>query len=552
MRLLSVWACLLFVAVAGCSEPVGPELDTGPLAAASASATASSDPNSYWSGLSDDKLWLHVSGLDSTVSVGLKEPGRARGVDDRGRPLVPRGLWVAFSNQLRNLGIEVLAIDELLPIVTVRVEGPEAIDALRRSPIVEYVEPASFEMSAVVMELGCGETTPAQVGSTVSPGDVVPYSLTKHRVTTAWQFAQGSGIKVAVIDTGVSQYQPQLQQDFATGQSTGRTVTYDYTDANTVSGTPPWHDTCRHGTKSAGLITAPRDGRNIVGVAYKSSLYSVRALDGVDAVGQWAEVREAIRRAASHTEQNAAIVNMAFGTPWPDSGVRSTIQNYYNDSRTRTLFVAAAGNVTGSVVFPANLAEVVAVTGLDPSGNACSICNTGSKVEFGSYTLGQTTGVNEGQIDGLGGSSGGTAVVSGIAALVMSKYGRNRDQAIQRMREAGALWGSKSSLIGYGAIDAAAAVGAIKSVKITGPALVSSSGSYTYTASVTGGNGPFTYSWTPSGGTGSTKSVYFSIGPSSYTSTVAVTVTDQSTGSTAQASFVVLVQGQGCGSEISC
>ncbi|MFN3595891.1 MAG: S8 family peptidase [Rubricoccaceae bacterium] len=507
-------------------------------------------------------LWEHVAALDSTVLVGLKEAGRARGVDTRGRSLVPKSLWEPLSQRVAALGVEVLYVEETLhPLVQLRLTGPAQIEALRRAPFVEYVEPASFDATGFLLEPGCGSSAPVQFGNAQAPGDIVPYTLFRHRVPQAWSIAPtaGAGVTVGVVDTGTSVYQPQLQSQFATGMSAGRTIVYDYTDPSGQNGPPLWHDSCGHGTKALGLIAAPRDGRSIVGVAYRANAYAVRALDDVYAhVGQWLEVREGIRRAA----EASRIVSMAFGASTGNSGVSNTIRFYYHDIEYKRLFIGAAGSSTQfftGMTYPSTLEEVMAVTGTTDGFSPCSGCNYGEKVFLVAYTGGESTGLNEGEINGFGKSSGATSVISGIAALVMSHYPNlSRDQVVERLRQAGSRSGSRDPRIGHGVVNAEAAVGGIKDVRITGPGVVSSSGTYTFTAAVEGGSGPFAYAWS-SGGTGSggsgasqTRSYHIATGQESYTFPVEVSVTDQSTGSTRTASWTVLVQGEGCGTMINC
>ena len=499
----------------------------------------------HWSAMSAQELWAHIAALDSTVLVGLKEPGQRRGIDGRGRVLVPEHLWVSLARQVEALGVELRYIDDFHPLVNLRLIGPAQIDALRRLPVVEYVEPASFDPSLVIMDSGCGTSTPELFGSAQSPGDIVPQTLTRHSVPEAWQLATGAGITIGIVDTGTSIYQPQLQQFFSTGLSAGRTITYDYSDPNGSNGPQPWHDTCGHGTKSLGLATAPRDGRNIVGVAYRANAHAVRALDDPGAgPGQWEEVRDGIRKAAEHSD----IVNMAFGWESSNSDVTSTIKFYYNNENPqtlrKTLFIGAAGTHPNfidygvsygfrDVIFPANLHEVVAVTGTTDGQAPCKACNYGDEVEFAAYTLGQTTGLNDGHIDGFGGSSGGTAIVSGIAALVWSRYPSwNRDQVLQRMRETAGRWGNRDNRIGYGRIDALLAVGGRHPLvaNVTGPSNVYSSGTYSYSATSSGGVGPFSYYWFNDGSTGSHTSLYFATGSTPYTEHVSVRITDHGNG----------------------
>lgn len=468
------------------------------------------DPT-HWTTLSASELWTHVAALDSTVTVGLKEPGAQRGVDRQGRAMLPRGLWTALSQQVAALGMELLSVDDFHPLVVLRLSGPGQIAALRRSPFVEFVEPASFDATGSMMDsISCGSSQPRQTGRTDTYGDLVPYTLDAHSVTQAWEVSSGAGITVGIVDTGVSAYQMQLGAQFASGQSSGRTIQYDYTDryASTVIGEPSWHDGCGHGTKTLGLATAPRDGRGVVGVAYRANAFAIRALNGVVALGHFDEIREAIHR----TAYAADIVSMSFGWSYGNSGVANAIRYYYNTESIRgrkTLFVGAAGtsssNASG-VVWPAEMPEVLAVTGTDDGVTACGTCHYGPELDFASYTAGQTTGTMVapmGSVDAIGGSSGAAPLLAGIAALVRSRYPTmSRDFVINRLR-AGAPHYWPSNQVGYGVVDAQLAVGpppppppsGALAASITGASSVQVSVPTTWHSSVSGSNTPYSYYW---------------------------------------------------------
>ncbi len=545
----------VFFTLSACSEP----LSSAPNAARSSDGNALllSDTRQttagydHWAEMSSEDLWAHVAALDSTVTVGLKAPGAARGVDDRGRALLDPSLWEPLTGQLIDaVGATLLYVDDLHPFVDLRIGGMGSVRALRALPYVAYVEPASFDPSDVLMSSCEADATAS--GEIEPPGDLVPHTLLRHRVRPAWQLATGAGIKIGVVDTGTSVYQPQLQSEFADGQSSGRSIAYDFTDANGNSGPPEWNDTNSHGTKILGLAAAPRDGKNVVGVAYAADAVGIRSLDGVFAgPGRWGEVREGIRRAADKGLFDSDIVNMAWGWSWGNTSVASTIEYYHDDPDHNTLFIGAAGTCADSVtdvVFPADMPEVVAVTGLAPSGTSpCSLCHYGPQVEFAAYTTGQTTGLNENQISRIGGSSGATAIVSGIAALVWSRdLTQTRAQVLQRLRNAARFKSNRQSDIGYGEINALLAVGGFIA-GFYGPDEVDQSGTYNYSIAVIGGHGPFTYQWANNPSTAPSASFTFTQQPDDYTEQLEVTVTDTSTGYSSTYRYDVVVKGTNSG-----
>ena len=487
--------------------------------------------------------------MDSVVTVGLKHPGQRRGVDDRGKPLMTRGTWNSIARRFEAWDIEIVYLDEVQPVTELKVSSAHHIKRLRRSPHVSYVEPGS-EPSSLIQSSTCGPG-PIKHPSTIDTyGDKLSYVLTRHDVPLAWSRSTGSGVDVAIIDSGISATQQQFQTGgvapaFDAGQSAGRTLTLlaEWSEP----GDPPgqeWNDTCGHGTKTASVLFAPREGVNVVGVAYGSNGVAIRGLGGVMfGLQQFRAVRRSIDRAG----ERAKIVSMSFGSIYHYDSIEDRIQYwYYPDPPQQpkeVLFIGAAGTFPQGVgsgsdgaVFPASIAEVVAVTGLDPDHldvmKACEGCFRGPKVEFASYISGEAAyfGGGYGETDGVGGASAATPVVAGIAALVWSRYPNwSRDQVIDRLRESAALYYNKDSKIGYGPVNADAAVGGLKAVRAHGPDKVQSPRTYTFSVSAMG-DGPFSYAW-DSGETGTQITRYLTPPPSgSETLTVRVTVEDQISG----------------------
>jgi subtilisin family serine protease len=111
--------------------------------------------------------------------------------------------------------------------------------------------------------------------------------------------------------------------------------------------------------------------------------------------------------------------------------------------------------------------ETVAVTGIEEGAgyDECDTCHTGTKIDFtvvmerGNNNHQPVIGFYTGEANYFGGSSVATAFTAGTAALVWAKYPSwNRDQVLQRLKEASAFYPTKNSDFGYGNIDALKAV----------------------------------------------------------------------------------------------
>ena len=97
--------------------------------------------------------------------------------------------------------------------------------------------------------------------------DEVPWGVDRIDADLAWDVNKGTGIKVAVIDTGIDIGHPDLD--------TARGVNFVGAEC-TGDGDDNYGDTHGHGTAIAGVIAALDDGKGIIGVAPEVELWAVR------------------------------------------------------------------------------------------------------------------------------------------------------------------------------------------------------------------------------------------------------------------------------------
>jgi serine protease len=226
-----------------------------------------------WTELTDSALWEYVVRADNTVEVGLTAPGVVARMEN-GRILLTQAQWAEARNQILAIpGVRMVSEDRLLPIMRVKVASSAALMVLRRSFFAAYVEPGyivDVTRTQFWQEPGCAGNTYTGSAPTISPGDILPPTFSWMAIDRAWSRSTGAGVWVGIVDTGVDNDQTQFTTRFASGYSSGRSIRTPYTSGGT------WDDQCGHGTRVAGVAVAPRDGQNIVGVAYGANLHSVR------------------------------------------------------------------------------------------------------------------------------------------------------------------------------------------------------------------------------------------------------------------------------------
>jgi hypothetical protein len=441
----------------------------------------------------DSTLWRFIEASDSIATVGIKSPQAARGFSNRGKWLVSQSDWQAGQMAVRAVpGATVTRVDTLVPWVMVKVQGVATLTLLRRLPHVEYVEPALMVDMRLLDNQGCGEPLYSGPSTRTASGDTLSGPFQWMRVDRAWHFSPGGrGVLIGLSDTGINLGQPELNERFAEGQSAGRQITL----TNQVDAT------CSHGTRSAGVIAAPMNGRNIVGIAWAADLFSYKHGNDVLVWGEGAAY-EAVRWPAYANGRISDIVSMAWGTAVEYGSVRNEILLWHYNHN--VLFIASSG-AEGVTLYPSSIPEVLSVNAANYDGTAPSSAAEPTDI-IAYHNLAATAMGWEGpdRIVNLGQASAGTAAVAGIAALVIQLYpeASNTNIAQWLVSTAGAACGMPPTW-GPALINAEAAVGGVCWNKsISGPNFISWDSWDTepykdvaYSVTVSGGYGPIEITW---------------------------------------------------------
>ncbi|MFM7725284.1 MAG: hypothetical protein ACKO7B_01155, partial [Flavobacteriales bacterium] len=152
--------------------------------------------------------------------------------------------------------------DDRLPILVFRTADKDVITKLYNLKNVRYVEPYGYWPQQWVerSSSGCSSSTeplnPADWTS-IAPASLLPWNFNNIQVPAAWNISQGLGVRIGVIDAGISSAQPLLGNQFNDGMSAvGRTITTDYTLGTSA------YTSCTHGTSMCGTAAGPRNSQN--------------------------------------------------------------------------------------------------------------------------------------------------------------------------------------------------------------------------------------------------------------------------------------------------
>lgn len=218
---------------------------------------------------------------------------------------------------------------------------------------------------------------------------------------------RGSGIKVAVLDTGIDYNHPDLKDNYKGGYN----FAYDNDD--------PYDDSRQgHGTHIAGIIAARDNGTGVVGVAPDASLYAVKVLNG-GLLGSTSDILAGIEWAISN---GMHVINMSFGIPSdPANYSRAVEEACQRAFDAGIILIAAAGNANQQRIdYTAAFSSVVAVSATTREDTRAAISNYGEKIELCAPGDGITSTIPGGGYGTLNGSSQASAHVAGVAALMLS------------------------------------------------------------------------------------------------------------------------------------
>ena len=342
-------------------------------------------------------------------------------------------------------------------VKTSRGEAARVAAAYAARPEVEWAIPnARIQAPVPVMP---GQQPGTGIRSTIRSNDPLvaqQWYLDRINAQAAWATSTGTGVTVAVLDTGIDGGHPDLSGAVEKG-------------GDFISKSDDTADKHGHGTHVAGIVGARKDnGVGIVGVAPGCNLLAVRVLGESGGSGVFSVAR-GIKAAADYAKRTKkrVVINLSLGSRMPVDPV-DFMAGWYA-TRQGALLVAAAGNEGGPVGVPAKHRYFMAIGATDTRDARASFSNFGSQLALSApgvdivsttptYPVTMTQRGVAQNFAALQGTSMATPIVSGVAALVWSKH---PDWSPAQVRDAltkGAKNLGDRNQFGAGLVDAAAAV----------------------------------------------------------------------------------------------
>ena len=269
----------------------------------------------------------------------------------------------------------------------VEVSLPEkAAEALKKNPNIAFVE-ENVEVMATAQ--------------------TVPWGIPHIKADKAHAAGvTGSGVKVAILDTGIDANHTDLNVRGG---------------ASFVAGEPnALQDGNGHGTHVAGTVAALNNSTGVLGVAYNADLYAVKVLSASGS-GTLSGIAQGIEWSIAN---GMDVINMSLGGSSGSTALQQACNNAYNRG---IVVIAAAGNSGSSgtrntIGYPARYSSVIAVGAVDSNNNRASFSSVGNELEVmapGANILSTTPGNNYASFNG---TSMAAPHVAGAAALIKAKY----------------------------------------------------------------------------------------------------------------------------------
>ena len=338
---------------------------------------------------------------------------------------------------------------------------------------------------------------------------------------SAWDLATGSGVVVAVIDTGITAH-PDLDAnivagyDFITlpttsndldGRDANPSDPGDWVVADECPSDPAASNSSWHGTHVAGTIAAVTNNAiGVAGVAFNAKVMPLRVLGKCG--GSTSDIDDAIVYAAGGTVAGAGglpitnanpveVINMSLGGAGSCSASSQAAINYAISRGVVVVVAAGNDNLDASGFEPANCNGVVVVGATQRAGARSSYSNFGPAVDVsapgggdGNYVLstfnhGTTVPTTSGYA-GYSGTSMAAPHVAGTVALMQSRSVASPSVVESVLKStARALPAPCPEGCGAGIINAAAALGATQLDIDDVTAYEGNAGTKTFTFTVT-------------------------------------------------------------------
>ena len=268
------------------------------------------------------------------------------------------------------------------------VEIPEqAIDRIKKNPRVAYVEE---DVEVYALE------------------ETLPWGVDRIDAELVHPANKGTGVKVAIIDSGIDKDHPDLEANIKGGVNFVSTPPWKPADPD------KWDDDNGHGTHCAGTVAAVDNEEGVIGVAPEAYLYGVKVL-GKTGSGYVSDVIAGIDWSVTN---NMQIISLSLG-----GGDLESMESACDEANNAGIVVVAAAGNSGpeddTVIYPAKYESVIAVSATDNTDTIAAFSSRGPEVELAAPGV-SILSTYPGGYATASGTSMACPHVAGTAALVIA------------------------------------------------------------------------------------------------------------------------------------
>lgn len=256
---------------------------------------------------------------------------------------------------------------------------------------------------------------PFEVKTITNEFKEMPYGISQIKAPSVWEKGeQGEGVVVAVLDTGIDTFHPDLADRIIDGKNfTNEGRSDDITDRN------------GHGTHVAGTIAGTRNDKGIIGVAPKSKLLIGKVLNRHGS-GDYRSITNAIRWATKWRGpkgEKVRVINMSLGGPVPDKRQYQAILDACAEG---IMVVVASGNEgdadenTLEFGYPALYPECITVAASNEEKKLARFSNNSRQVDVIAPGVNVLSTYPVGKYAVLNGTSMATPHIAGALALIIN------------------------------------------------------------------------------------------------------------------------------------
>lgn len=233
-------------------------------------------------------------------------------------------------------------------------------------------------------------------------GQQFGWQIQNFDLPTAWKDTCGTGVNVAVLDTGVDLTHPDLIENLVPGY-------------NVLNPKMPPQDDNGHGTHVCGIIAASNNAIGVVGVAPCVKIIPIKVLNRMGA-GRMDHVIEGIKIAV---DKGADMICMSLGTRNPLDEVLKAIKKA---GEAGVVCFVAAGNAgrTAQLLYPAAYDVTISIGAVDENSMRASFSCTGPNLDFVAPGVDIYSTVPLSSYAVMSGTSQAAPFACGVGALLLS------------------------------------------------------------------------------------------------------------------------------------